>query len=207
MAKVYLDSYVEAWIGFKLSTDNELMYTSIGAGIDPGGPFDTPNVASTNTLCDAVITALRPLFSPVWTLGFAFALWGNEVAVAANPEAPSKIMSTSVPVLGTRASTNALPQNCAVIIRKNRVGRRGGRMYLPGVDEALVQPNGSIDAAQVTTYQTAATALFNAITGIPGIGGPQFIGKLVPSNAHSQPVGIDSLTVDPVIGTQRRRLR
>ncbi len=109
-----------------------------------------------------------------------------------------------------------LPQNSAVLFHKRtaRAGRRGrGRFYLPGILEAGVSAVGGLDSGSINAYQAGATA-YLARFGVGNLGavepvlihsfdplaGPPVPSQLVPDR-------ITSLSVDPVIATQRRRLR
>lgn len=108
---------------------------------------------------------------------------------------------------GTGSAGATIPPNCAVLARKTtaRGGRRGrGRMYLPWVILATdVSETGTILAAKVTALNTMCGLFLAALTtnGVPMylLHGP---GKTNTGN----PDQVTSLTVDPLIATQRRRL-
>jgi len=98
----------------------------------------------------------------------------------------------------------ALPPNNAVLIRKvtSQGGRQGtGRMYVPGQIETEVDSLGLIGAASLANVQAGATGMHgdleaNAI--------PMYLLHAV---AGPSPVLVTALSVQPLIATQRRRIR
>lgn len=124
---------------------------------------------------------------------------------------PPLIGEAALAQTGT-ASGSTLPQNCAYIFRKATSfgGRRGrGRMFLPWALANDITATGVISTTAVSNYNSlGATLLSNLNSGTAGTkispmvilhndGGPSTPGPSV----------VTSLTLDPVIGTQRRRLR
>lgn len=105
------------------------------------------------------------------------------------------------------ASASTLPANCAVLIHKRtaRGGRRGrGRFYLPWVgSETLWDEAGKLAGASVTTLQTAANNFRSAL--VSG-GVPMVLLHDQGLTPEGPPNDVTSLIVDPLIGTQRRRL-
>ncbi len=109
--------------------------------------------------------------------------------------------------------TNAgsfLPQNCAFLLHKRSGlgGRKNrGRMYLPGVNEALVDDKGLMSTTAINGVNAAAAATLADIIAIEGVERMVIL--------HTQPLGpvgtvptpVTTLLLDPVLGTQRRRLR
>jgi hypothetical protein len=114
--------------------------------------------------------------------------------------------STNAPVVGGDLS-QPLAWSSAVVIRKN-TGTLGkhfrGRFYIPGV------PTGAVDgttvnltAGRLTTWQTAFTALvadFAADTALNNL-------VLLHRSVAIAPTVISSLTVEGLLGNQRRRQR
>jgi len=109
--------------------------------------------------------------------------------------------------------TGVLPSNCSLLVRKNTsfAGRAfRGRMYWPSMlAEGDVDINGIIDGAVVTALQGHFDTLFDDyLDSIPGA---------VPSLLHDKVTDdvldptlatpLTSLTVQPKIATQRRRMR
>lgn len=83
-------------------------------------------------------------------------------------------------------------------------GRAGrGRMFVPGVQETDVSDAGVIGGATLTAWQGSATGLLNDLG----------TALLIPALLHgvgspiTTPSTILSLTVDSIVGTQRRRQR
>jgi hypothetical protein len=110
----------------------------------------------------------------------------------------------SVPCTGTNA---VLPSNCALLIHKRsaRGGRRGrGRLFVPWHNaEVEVGTNGQITPSALTTMQASWTAFFNELVtqGVP----MQILHQ--PGNSdEGGPTPVTSLSLDPLVSTQRRRL-
>lgn len=120
---------------------------------------------------------------------------GIEVAAEAMDPAP-----------GTSA-TAKLPQNCALLVKKT-TGLRGrsnrGRMFVPGhLSDDVVDDTGTIASGTVTAYQTALTNVRTTVEALAGVTAL----ALLHTSAAETPTLITELVVDPVIATQRRRLR
>jgi hypothetical protein len=102
-----------------------------------------------------------------------------------------------------------LPQNCATLIRK-RTGlagrRRQGRMYLPAPYEGGVGPTGLIVAGDFNLLQTASNTFLAAVNSSINSEGMVILHSSGIS-AAPVPTPVTQLVVDPVIATQRRRLR
>lgn len=102
---------------------------------------------------------------------------------------------------------NSPPPNCAVLVHKRtaRGGRRGrGRLFIPWfVDETVVDETGTIQATWLGNLQTAMDAF---LTGLSAAGLPMQILHGEGISQEGTPNEVTSLTVDPIIATQRRRL-
>lgn len=121
------------------------------------------------------------------------------------------------PVVGSKANSQAgagtgaiLPQNCAYLVHKRTAtGGRGGRgrMYLPGVDEAQASNIGAINLANVAGLVNSLNTLLTSINS--GVTVAQMVILHDSNGVHAAdpPRVVTSLTLDPVIATQRRRLR
>lgn len=120
---------------------------------------------------------------------------------------------------GGALAQSSMPSSVAAIIRKttNRGGRRGkGRFYLPWVlADADVDDAGTVAPAKVTALQTACTNFWTHMSA--GTGAITYPLPLVLLHAPSGPevdnpttpgvpTPVTALTVDPIIGSQRRRL-
>lgn len=123
---------------------------------------------------------------------------------------PSEVFtSTEDPIPMTNAG-QALPQNCAGLVRKrtDAAGRRGrGRFYLPGLNEAAVDYVGRIEETYLATLQTNASALLAGLQGITGVTDVVILHRSEGAGVEPAPTPVQSFTVEPVIATQRRRLR
>lgn len=99
---------------------------------------------------------------------------------------------------------NSAPPNVALLIEKvtGAGGRSGrGRMFWPGVPEGVVDTGGLIAGASLTQFQNACTAFLAAVQA----DGHELI--LLHSTPGPLPIVINALNVDPVVATQRDRLR
>lgn len=109
-------------------------------------------------------------------------------------------------------SGQTLPQNCAVLVTKvtSRPGRTGkGRFFWPTIAEGQVNGLGQIDPTYRTSFNASLSLVFLAHeegfdSGDPL---PMYLLHNNGSPGGTLPTVIDGLLVDPVISTQRRRLR
>lgn len=107
----------------------------------------------------------------------------------------------------------------AVLFRKTGStgrGQRSGRMYWPPPAEAQVDENGLIDSGQLATFQDAARkflAMSATITDEPeyAMGVVHFEDPRPPKGTSDNRVGfitrVDDVIAQPIVATQRRRLR
>lgn len=107
-----------------------------------------------------------------------------------------------------------LPPNCAVLVKKLTTlgGRRGrGRFYWPSIDEDSVNSVGLLASGTVTAYQNAFDAAFTAMVDTsPDTNVSQVVllhSQEVPGPAAPVPTPLTGFLVDPLLSTQRRRLR
>lgn len=103
------------------------------------------------------------------------------------------------------------PPNVALLVKKGTglAGRANrGRMYVPWVGiEGSVDEAGNILAAAVTNFQTSFTAFLNGLAARANDSDMVLLHTYeIPAPAPTETV-VTSLTVDPRIATQRRRLR
>jgi hypothetical protein len=125
------------------------------------------------------------------------------------------IYQSTDPLLVGLASSSQVPQNTAVLFEKRtaRGGRRGrGRMFWPWMlNEASVDDVGNLAGVAVTAYNTAINVNFAQLATV---GLPMYIlhseAEPTMSNPSPGPPGppdlVTSMAVDPVVGSQRRRL-
>jgi hypothetical protein len=101
----------------------------------------------------------------------------------------------------------SVPANVAALIHKRtaRGGRRGrGRMYLPWwIQESDVDERGAISS---TTIGFMNTALATWLADLAADGCPMVVLHDPGRTPAGAPDVVTSLTVDPIVGTQRRRL-
>lgn len=120
-------------------------------------------------------------------------------------------VSGTATALGGSAKEIAPPNN-AVLVQKRTAtgGRRGrGRMYVPfSVGEGEVTQTGRLETTSLAFFQTVATQFREAMAD--GTVDPATILVLLHDSdgvtPPPAPSPIVSLTVDPIIGSQRRRL-
>lgn len=110
--------------------------------------------------------------------------------------------------LGGSAAATTLPQNCAVLVHKRTPvgGRRGrGRFYLPPafLAESLVGQTGEISSVQVISLQSVVDAILSSLTTF----NVEMVLLHVQGANVIPPYPVTQLTVDPIISTQRQRLR
>lgn len=126
------------------------------------------------------------------------------------------------PFAGAVGGTSLSPGS-AVIVEKNTGmgGRRGtGRMYWPGVYDAWVDDDGALGSGIAAQIDGFMATLFTDLDtrGVPMflLHSPSYTWELQngrPRRVYAaldtagEPTGVTSLSVDPIIGTQRRRLR
>jgi hypothetical protein len=135
-----------------------------------------------------------------------------------------KTPNASKPILGQIGGSQH-PPNVSVLVKKQSDARRNsrnGRMYLAPTLETECDDGGTLTGAAVSRYQTHMDSLK---TGISGIGVPLgftvawrvvhvtgHTGDPVPGHPNGYPNAWDSsdvssLAIDPIVATQRRRLR
>lgn len=103
-------------------------------------------------------------------------------------------------------SGDAMPGNVASLVRKNTVdgGRAGvGRMFIPGLSEGSVAGNSRWDPTQLAARQADLNAWFAA----HALADLEMVVLHGESSPISTPSLITSLVLDPLLATQRRRLR
>lgn len=115
-------------------------------------------------------------------------------------------LSTELGQLGDGGPT-MIPQNGCYLVHKHTTdaGRGSqGRFYVPGVPENLVNNYGVIESAEVANWNGVLSTFFTAVNTTADI-------PLVVNHGEGSTLGlfssVDGLFLDPVIATQRRRLR
>jgi hypothetical protein len=186
--------FVDAWVRYTLAGDLDPMFTALGYRVDTP-PFTQANA---DALIAEMHAALDGCTTSAYTLDGGFVLVGND-----GGDIRYDVTVSRAGALGGSAN----PQNVATLVRKNTGlgGRRNrGRMFLPGIPEAFTADNGIIAPANVTTLQTAVNLLHSgalfAASNVDAM-------VLLHSTPPTTPTVINSLDVQNLVATQRRRLR
>jgi hypothetical protein len=122
------------------------------------------------------------------------------------PDIVSEFVGTT---LGSSTSTPC-PQNCAILVKKlsGLTGRQNrGRFNLPGIDEAQVSATGVITAATVTSIQSGLNNFLTAVIGEANVTNMVILHQGIGDVPALAPTVVTNLVCDPLISTQRRRLR
>lgn len=117
------------------------------------------------------------------------------------------VPSSSAAVVGTSSGTS-LPPNTAVMVEKNtlRPGRSGrGRLFLPGLSEAFVDPNGNITSGAMTQLTTDLAAARLAMLTIGAVDRVVLFHDT--ANIDPSPTNIETLTPDPRVSSIAKRFR
>jgi hypothetical protein len=177
--------------------------------------FLTFAVNSPETDPNIVATAIRTAFMAAGSL---FSIIDSNVTlvgsrVSSGTDGAADLVGINTTSGACTKSLSSLPANCCALVHKrtSRGGRRGrGRLYIPfciGVSDTT--ENGAITGAQMTVIQNGVNAWAAALTAgtmthvllhrpsEPGIPNP---------SAPGAPNTVLSMTVDPLLATQRRRL-
>jgi hypothetical protein len=111
-------------------------------------------------------------------------------------------------ITGTNTSST-LPPQCALLVHKRvetTATQRAGRFYLPATQENEIDEDGRLSSALITAINA------NLSTFLDGVSGPDD-NELVVVHGTGVDAGekdvsvVTALTIDPVMATQRRRLR
>jgi hypothetical protein len=184
-----------------LTGDAEPMAVTFGIELQPDVPA-FPNLLAEN---------LHQQFGQAWatTLGNPYKLAATEIRYPLGDQGGFGL-GVFVGDIPMSNAGSFLPQNSAFLVHKRTAlgGRRHrGRLYLPGVNEALVDDKGLMSSTALNGVNAAALAWLNGVVSLEAV-----VNMVV---LHTKPIGptviaptpITVLTLDPVLGTQRRRLR
>jgi hypothetical protein len=116
---------------------------------------------------------------------------------------PISGIDTRSPLTGTNGADGSSPQ-VAILVRKStdQGGRQGrGRMYIPGPSEVDTNADGLLSAGFLTLCNTVFGDMINdfSLNDVPL--------RLLHSSGGPSPAVVTGLSTDPVLATQRRRLR
>jgi hypothetical protein len=197
-------------IRFRLIGDDEEMISTIGVRPKEEAPRDPAEVA------EAVYNAWLGAWEPQ-NMSNEWALVGCDVLEG--PLNGTGRVGSYNKFDGGTANAATLPQNCAILIRKQTTaaGRRNvGRMYIPSgyLGESSVNAHGVLSGPLLNALQSFATQFLANLTDestLPGDVPTNFNPVLFhgPRKAGGQDTShiITGLGVDSKIATQRRRLR
>ena len=159
--------------------------------------------ANNNAMLTDFAGALTALYDSEVTFSRLTTLIGND--------GPPLRFESSGTTVGTRTTQSITPPNTTYLLRKTTgfAGRRfRGRMYLPFVSELGTQQTGQLEASELTILTARAAALATAfVGGGTGSGGMYLLHSESPLSATPAPTPITSLSAQPFVATQRRRLR
>lgn len=169
----------------------------ITLGLDVNGYAGNPAAAAGDVIAAWLASGIRDRQADTVEL--------SSVLVKFGPNATGPSAEVSDPVPGTQAA-DAVHPNTAMLVRKSTGagGRTGsGRFFIPGIPENAIGDNGVLSAPFLLAAQTEMDA-FHAALLAEG---------LIPALLHgagspiSAPLPITSFDVQPLVATQRRRLR
>lgn len=189
-------AYVNITARIQLAGDLEPMSTSIGAHlIDP----DTFDQADANSIAGTMGTFVKGVMTSDYSVinvnCFAGTSAGDVSFDSATGNGAGAIVAAPV------------PQNTAYLIRKSGAlaGRKHrGRMFIPGVRESVVEAVGSL----TTGEQSRITALVDAFFFTRTTSAVYDSFEILHSYGDATiPTPITAMRIDPVVATQRRRLR
>lgn len=186
--------YASAEYQFRMVGDNELMLSTIGLKL---------NAPATVDLANQLMGTFRTPFAT--QLATNLKLVG--VKLTAGDDGDPLVFQSTNGELGFTGG-GSLPQNCAFLLRKltGLGGRRNrGRMYIPGVNDNLVDELGVVTSAGLATLQTAASTFLTSTLALAVIDDAVILHT--PTVETPLPTVITTLVVDGRIATQRRRLR
>jgi hypothetical protein len=202
------EGFGQATLVFQCSGVSQPMNVTFGFALDGfPEPYTTP---------DLVANAVRVATNAGQSI-FAPARFSNEyvfsgVDVNIN-DGVTKIGSARLPTNGSVVGSSPMPPNCAVLVKKATAqgGRRHkGRMYLP----PCLWGEGEVTAAGFTVITSSYTDVQTRLTWwlgeLESSGFPMYVLHSPPETAPSiapPPTKVTSLLLQPLIATQRRRLR
>jgi len=195
--------FLQAHYVLSLVGDAELMITTCGHELDSASGANVDDAA--NDLFAAFSTTIMDNVNAGYRLEYVACYIGQDAAD------PLVTISDATPVEG--AATGApLPPNCAQLIRKRTDlgGRRGrGRMYIPGLEEGVVDGVGNITTPAQAIFQADADEWMDKLTTAIGarLYPPVVLHRSEGIGAEPPPTPIVSFVVERKIATQRRRLR
>lgn len=170
-------------------------------GFDSGVTTPASIAALASDMRAAASTAARPYAAAAMDVSWQF----RGVSITFESDTGPIIGESIVPLQGT-ATAAPVPVNCAVLVSKNTAegGRRNrGRFFAPPCfpAESVIDAAGNIPTANVAALQTAYSNLYGDWDAlIDDL-------ELFHQTAPFTPTTVTSWTVQPLLATQRRRMR
>jgi hypothetical protein len=172
----------------------------------------TPGASLAQTVVDHFQTDFNAAFSA--TFDSEVTLQPPSIKLGAGTDVPYEAIATGAAVSGGRAGT-FLPPNVALLVKKltSLGGKKNrGRTYFPFfLDDADVNENGTLATGVQAAFQTLMNSFVNALAAdsIPMVISHKIFNVPLPPHfvTHVQAGAlITAYNVEPMIGTQRRRL-
>lgn len=135
--------------------------------------------------------------------------WNGLTAYVGQDGGPPVTMYSSNGVGNFAGAYDSFPPNSAFLVHKRTdlAGRRNrGRMYIPGIGQNQVDDQGNVLAAQITSANTVLAQWMGTLFSGGVFDGPVIL-HATGISPTPPPTPITSITLDPRIASQRRRLR
>lgn len=155
--------------------------------------------ADANRVANLFRDNLKLFYDTSWSIGPTKFYFDNGGGLA--------VLEDPTTELGTQTATAYCPPNVAYIVKKTTAlagARNRGRCYMPGMPEADVDENGRLAGAFITGVNGLLATFFAAINADAAVDTMTLV-HTTESGGGDTP--ITALTVQPVCGTQRPRLR
>lgn len=125
-----------------------------------------------------------------------------ETRAKAGPNETGPFATWTEPLPGEGTGPVVPPNTCLLVEKRTELGGRSGRgrCYIPGLLEASVDDGGNINPGDLAGWNVLAQDWLDDIEAIT-------LGMFLFHSASSDPTRVTNLAVDPVVATQRRRLR
>lgn len=197
--------YAHVLHSFRLEGDPDPFAITYGVEVS-----DPPVAADVNGLAGALHVAFYENVIP--QMSSQIILQATEIRYQGDalPAPPAIGVFTEDHAGGNTGATVIAPQNVAFLVHKRTAlaGRHGrGRLFLPGVPEGSVDNVGNVLAGTLTGFNAALATWRTDIAA-----DVNFVGMVVLHDDASisptpAPTLVTSISMDPVVATQRRRLR
>jgi hypothetical protein len=205
MALIVPQHYAQVIHSFRLTGDPDPYAVTYGVKVT-----DPPVVSTVNDLASELdnifVARVMPAMGPSLTLAHTEIQW-QAAALPASREIG--IVSSNSP--GTNAGATAFfPPNSALLIHKRTslAGRHGqGRLYMPAVAEGWADNVGNVLGSVITDFTAKFESVRTDILASPDFDYMCLFHDSVSTTTIPGPTAISSLSCDPVVATQRRRLR